>query len=143
VTWIKDAWRRQRRSGIPVLSIDGRRIEIVPYQRTFGAQWYFRCPGCGRRIERIFLPPGQPAGCQRCCRLGYRSQRSRPASPWAILDAVFAEDRTAWFAHPLDGDPDPGGVDLVALLRRQLEAAIASIVERVRVEGPSDGTAAE
>lgn len=143
-TWIKDAWQRERRSGIPALVIDGRRVAIVTVARTYGQQWYFCCPGCGRRTAFLCLPPGQQAGCYRCCRLGYRSQRSRPGSAWGLLDAVFSRDGRVWL--PVVDDPAtpeiPGGMDLVASLRRQLEAAIASIVDRVRVEGPSDGTAA-
>lgn len=40
-----------------------------------GARWWFRCPGCGRRVEALYLPAGRDRlGCRTCCGLLYRSQ---------------------------------------------------------------------
>ncbi|GIW10814.1 MAG: hypothetical protein KatS3mg061_1871 [Dehalococcoidia bacterium] len=143
--WLQDAWQRHGRRGWPVLAIDDQRIEIVTVRRTFGEQGYFRCPGCDRRCAFLCLPPSQPAGCYRCCRLGYRSQRSRPDSAWAILEAVFSrEGRVRLVANDARMLKIEGGEAMVASLRRQLAEAIDAMIRRVDIdEETGDGTAAE
>lgn len=43
-----------------------------------GERTWWRCPGCGNRTARLYLPAGRPRlGCRRCCRLLYASQYAR------------------------------------------------------------------
>ena len=44
------------------------------YQRV-GRRWWFLCPGCGRRMGVLYLPPGRmDFRCRDCYRIRYRSQ---------------------------------------------------------------------
>jgi hypothetical protein len=41
-----------------------------------GLRWWWRCLGCGRRVGKLYLPPGQTRfRCRRCHGLTYRSTR--------------------------------------------------------------------
>jgi hypothetical protein len=45
-------------------------------QHFGGVRWWFLCPlaGCGRRVAKLYLPPGgRYFGCRRCHRLTYTS----------------------------------------------------------------------
>lgn len=43
-----------------------------------GRRWWFHCPGCGTRVDGLFLPPGRDRlGCRTCYGLAYRSQYTR------------------------------------------------------------------
>ena len=54
-----------------------------------GERWWFTCPaqGCGRRVRKLYLPPGGVYfACRRCYRLTYRScQESH------IYDGLFGK----------------------------------------------------
>lgn len=56
-------------------------VPLVTVPRHFGGlQWYFSCPldsngrSCGRRVGKLYLPPGgRYFGCRHCYRLSYKS----------------------------------------------------------------------
>jgi hypothetical protein len=62
---------------------DGGRREIsqyVPLEMTEphfgGRRWWMSCPSCGRRVSKIYLPPGGDTfACRNDWRLVYESQR--------------------------------------------------------------------
>jgi len=40
-----------------------------------GSRWWWSCPACRARVDKLYLPPGRDRlACRRCCRLLYRSQ---------------------------------------------------------------------
>lgn len=44
-----------------------------------GVRWWFTCPGCGKRVAYLYLPPGHRLFlCRRCRGLSYYSQRLGP-----------------------------------------------------------------
>jgi hypothetical protein len=50
-------------------------IVLVQSPRGFAGQsWWFRCPGCSRRVADLY-PRGDYFRCRRCCGVGYESQR--------------------------------------------------------------------
>ncbi len=54
-----------------------------------GVRWWFRCPSCGRRVQKLYLPPASPEetfACRICHRLTYRSTQTRRASRWRCPD---------------------------------------------------------
>ena len=53
-----------------------------------GVRWWFTCPlsGCGRRVGKLYLPPGgRYFGCRRCYQLTYRSCQESDKRVSAIL----------------------------------------------------------
>lgn len=50
-------------------------VELAPTRPHYGGRrWWFRCPRCGRRVRKLFLPPGDFSfECRQCHRLTYRS----------------------------------------------------------------------
>jgi hypothetical protein len=67
------------------LGSDSPVTEVVPITTTTprfgGIRHWFRCPGCGHSVCKLFLPPGASEfRCRRCSRLSYRScQQSHTA----------------------------------------------------------------
>lgn len=49
-------------------------IRLTPTRPHFGGvRWWFRCPGCGRRCGKLYVPRvGDGPGCRRCHGLAYR-----------------------------------------------------------------------
>jgi hypothetical protein len=83
-------------------------IRLTPTRPHLGGlRFWFCCPvrkngkECGRRVRKLFLPPGaQTLGCRSCYNLTYRSAQThdpRPyklaMSPSAIDDALHSGDR--------------------------------------------------
>jgi hypothetical protein len=81
-----------------------------------GARWWFTCPlavdgqACGRRVGKLYLPPGgKYFGCRRCYRLTYESsQRSdkrvsrimrNPAALMALAENVSASSPSNLFMY--------------------------------------------
>ncbi len=69
-----------------------------------GARWWWRCPGCAKRVDVLFLPPGcDRLACRTCHGLSYRSQHTRrklrrkKRRPVVDGDNLFG--RWIWLAH--------------------------------------------
>jgi len=136
VTWIVGA---ARRSGLPVpsgLEVAGKRLPLVSVPLTYGPRYYFKCPLCGRRCEVVYMA-GRDIGCRKCLRLGYRSQKYRATSCYAILDRVFARD---WIPARFAGPGDKVSV-MADTLRERLEKAVDALFEgaKVDLEGTETG----
>ncbi len=44
-----------------------------------GVRWWFRCPTCRRRIQKLFLPPrASQFGCRHCHNLSYATRNQSP-----------------------------------------------------------------
>lgn len=74
--------------------------------RTFpnygGARWWLRCV-CGRRVGKLYLPPGSNNfRCRRCHRLRYRTQRMTIDARW--------QNRANRIVRRLGGEADDGSV---------------------------------
>ncbi|MGA8215918.1 MAG: hypothetical protein WB799_20160 [Candidatus Sulfotelmatobacter sp.] len=61
-----------------------------------GKRHWFKCPivrdgkTCGRRVGRLYLPPGAPAfGCRHCHNLTYRSAREHNKRKGALARNAF------------------------------------------------------
>ena len=55
--------------------------------RFGGLRWWFKCPQCRQRAQKLFLPPRSPRfACRKCHRLSYAS-RSRNAKDRALTKA--------------------------------------------------------
>ena len=67
----------------------------VPHPIYREGRVFLRCPGCGRRVGRLYQPQeGWPLSCRRCHRLTYRStQESKKLPTWLL--AVLAGDLSA------------------------------------------------
>ena len=53
-------------------------VEYIPTSTAragrHGSQWFFHCPGCGRRGRKLYQPPGRPRFlCRDCHNLTYTS----------------------------------------------------------------------
>jgi hypothetical protein len=61
-------------------------IEVAATRVTWGAlRWWFKCPVCRRRTEKLYLPPGRREfACRRCWNLTYLSSQRAHED-----DAVF------------------------------------------------------
>ena len=142
VTWIVGASRRAGLSVPSAVTVAGIRAEVVSVALTYGPRYYFRCPYCGRRCEALYLV-GRDMGCRRCLRLGYRSQKYRATSCYAVLDLLFAREYipARWRG--------PENVDVMAAeLRERLEKAVDGLFEGAKVtlqdtetDGPTTGPA--
>ena len=128
-TWIVDA---ARRAGCPLpvtLDAHGTTLRMTSVDLTYGRRWYFLCPHCGRRVEAVYFV-GRDMGCRRCLRLGYRSQKSRPASVYRVLDWVFARDR--WRSGRYGFDADKIGI-VGEAVRSRLEAKVDALFAGLKV----------
>jgi hypothetical protein len=48
---------------------------VTTLSATGGQRWWWKCPGCGRRCESLYLTRGRDRlACRQCCQLVYRSQ---------------------------------------------------------------------
>jgi hypothetical protein len=80
-----------------VARVDGKdfrqacRMHSTPC-RFGGRRWWFDCPGCRRRVARLYVPPGRPwFRCRRCHGLTYRSCQERRrwgGIPAGLLDRL-------------------------------------------------------
>lgn len=56
--------------------VDERAPLVVTKLCHGGVRFWFTCPGCGRRVRKLYLPPGRRRfRCRHCCDLTYRSCR--------------------------------------------------------------------
>ena len=137
VSWVVGAARRAGYKTPAHLEVNGQRAHLVSVPLTYGPRWYFLCPHCGRRCEALYLK-GRDFGCRRCLRLGYRSQKYRATSCYAVLDRLFARD---WIPARWRG---PEKVDVMAdRLRERLEKAVDGLFEGAKVtlgDPETDGT---
>jgi hypothetical protein len=73
----------------------------VPLQTTFphfgGVRWWFTCPltvegqYCGRRVRKLYLPPGERFfGCRSCHRLSYASSQSHDKRLSALVRRLLS-----------------------------------------------------
>ena len=55
-------------------------IHLITTPQPFGGwRWWFVCPHTGRRVAKLYMPPGAVTFCsRRTYRLAYRSQREAP-----------------------------------------------------------------
>ncbi len=137
VSWVVGAARRAGYKTPAHLEVRRQRAHLVSVPLTYGPRWYFLCPHCGRRCEALYLK-GRDFGCRRCLRLGYRSQKYRATSCYAVLDRLFARD---WIPARWRG---PEKVDVMAdRLRERLEKAVDGLFEGAKVtlgDPETDGT---
>ena len=58
-------------------------VELTRTLSSFGAERvWFICPGCGRQVRKLYLPPGAfHFGCRICHDLSYLSRQTRGHSP--------------------------------------------------------------
>jgi hypothetical protein len=64
-----------------------------------GTRFWFRCPipqngkECGRRVRKLFLPPGaQTFGCRVCYNLTYKSAQEHDPRPYRLAMSLTATD---------------------------------------------------
>jgi hypothetical protein len=51
-----------------------------------GLRFWYSCPGCSRRVGRLYSPsPDDPFKCRKCWHLGYRSELYVPPAARAFL----------------------------------------------------------
>jgi hypothetical protein len=83
---IANSLKRRTELSWSVVSASGTREDrrasllIEPAALTFGSRWWLRCPRCGHRRARLYLPtPRDHWQCRVCARLGYFTQQlARP-----------------------------------------------------------------
>jgi len=89
-----------------IIELSGEnRVQITSSRPHFGGKrFWFRCPlvregkTCGRRVGRLYLPPGQHVfGCRLCHNLIHRSARKHDARVYKL-----ARDPAAWKAAAAD-----------------------------------------
>ncbi len=58
-------------------------VPVVASRTPSGGQrWWWGCPGCGRRVGRLYLPAGRPRlACRLCSELQYASKYRRRVGP--------------------------------------------------------------
>lgn len=61
-----------------------------------GVRRWWACPGCGLRVDALYLPPGRDRlGCRRCCSLRYQSQYAPgPVAHRKKRPAIWVETTT-------------------------------------------------
>jgi hypothetical protein len=78
-------------------------VEIAATLPGGARRFFFRCPGCRRRVAQLHLPSTSSATgsltrfrCRRCHRLGYRSQLDRrsPEDLLLYLDTLWGRQTT-------------------------------------------------
>ena len=129
VSWVVGAARRAGYKTPDHLEVNGQRAHLVSVPLTYGPRWYFECPHCGRRCEALYLK-GRDFGCRRCLRLGYRSQKYRATSCYAVLDLLFDRDSSRW----LEGRYGAEKVQvMVSDLRKHLLGRIDALFDGAKV----------
>lgn len=55
-----------------------QRIALAPsWERFVALGWWFTCPGCARRVEKLYLPSARARfACRRCAKLIYTSSQT-------------------------------------------------------------------
>ncbi|MFA6475792.1 MAG: hypothetical protein WCV68_00075 [Candidatus Paceibacterota bacterium] len=49
-----------------------QRVELIPFELSFGTRYFFECPICFRQVSKLYLPPDQQDfKCRLCHRLVY------------------------------------------------------------------------
>lgn len=129
VSWVVGAARRAGYKTPDHIEVFDQRARLVSVPLTYGPRWYFECPHCGRRCEALYLKGGVFA-CRKCLRLGYRSQKYRATSCYAVLDRLFDRDARPW----LEGRYGSGKVDvMVSDLRKHLQGRIDALFDGAEV----------
>ena len=83
----------------------GTRVGLELSEQYKGKRLWFVCPGCGRRVSRLYVHKGKYLnlwGCQKCFGLSYPSQfaHKSKALDMAILDKKVKVNFRAWLrAH--------------------------------------------
>jgi hypothetical protein len=85
VTWPTGEWQRVNVKA------------VLTFPNYGGTRQWFECPGCQRRVRKLYAPdPASDFKCRLCYRLLYRSQYQRPPMPvekWIdmLIDREFQE----------------------------------------------------
>jgi len=128
VSWVVGAARRAGYKTPDHIEVFDQRAHLVSVPLTYGPRWYFLCPHCGRRCEVLYVKGGD-FGCRRCLRLGYRSQKYRATSCYAVLDRLFARE---WIPARWAGPGEKVEV-MVRDLRKHLEGRIDALFDGSKV----------
>jgi hypothetical protein len=82
---IANSLKRRTELSWSVIAASGARehrkasLLLEPAPLTFGSRWWLRCPRCGHRRARLYLPPRRDHWqCRVCARLGYFTQQLAP-----------------------------------------------------------------
>ena len=67
-----------------------------------GRRAWFQCPGCDRRVRKLFRPPGPNTEfkCRECHDLTYTSQQERERSPLDPVYALMFEEESGGVRRP-------------------------------------------
>lgn len=130
VTWLVQGAKAMGRPIPSAIYIDGKRVDIVSVELTFGARYYFLAPCCGRRTEALYFL-GDEVGCRKCLHLGYRSQAHRPGSVWAYLAMAF-DKSSPW--QRFDWPENVVMTEIVAPVRERLASELEAMLSRVSLE---------
>jgi hypothetical protein len=134
VTWITEGCKRAGRPVPAGILIQGRAVQIVGVELTYGTRYYLVAPCCGRRVEAIYFL-GREFGCRRCLHLGYRSQVHRPGSVWGCLDWVF-DRRSPWLRWEW-GD-NVVMTEIVTPVRELLASKVEAMFDKLEVDDDND-----
>jgi hypothetical protein len=97
-----------------VLNIEGKHqgvnqtIELQPTRLCSGGlRWWFICPGmidgkrCGRRVRKLYLPPGRLYfGCRHCYDLAYMSSQN-PETRVEMPEEIRGYLSLLWIGNPV------------------------------------------
>ena len=82
-------------SGQAIETVTVPLVAVRPHRR--GLHWYWLCPTCGRRIAKLFLPPGsRRLQCRLCHDLSYRAcqRHDRALDRFLQMDPDALEEAT-------------------------------------------------
>ncbi|MHB8869589.1 MAG: DUF5679 domain-containing protein [Thermoleophilia bacterium] len=80
---------------------------------------WFLCPRCGRRVRKLYLPPGRSTfGCRSCHDLSSASRQTRTSVGEGEMDTSETRDESGWLADR--GSAEHRGQERVSAPRRDL-----------------------
>lgn len=69
-----------------VVGNEPQRVELVPFELSFGTRYFFECPDCLRQVAKLYLPQGElNFKCRHCHRLAYELTRMNRNSTFGQL----------------------------------------------------------
>jgi len=83
-------YKPSKRELTEVLLRDRPAYELVTSENRYGTRFWFACPRCGRRVGKLYVPPGRhKALCRHCHRLRYLAHHIKSTGNYGHWQAYW------------------------------------------------------
>jgi hypothetical protein len=108
------------------VTLDNQILRITHLPWHFGGQRYYFSCDCGRRVGKLYSPPGYPWRCRKCYQLTYATRQASPRQRLILRAQKIREQLGGKLAVLDDFPPKPKGMHWRRYhhLRRQHDQAV-------------------